>query len=149
MVIIYLSIINDTPLESLQFVIQSSPTKVWVYRLRGLPRSTNLVSQIVSSLWHFQEYFGIVKDRSHFFSAVTYQVGAPPYFFSASTNTTGIAACASMDLPNITKVTLDYPKLTDEYYILFDFKLQILIVLIGIGIRCPKNLSFQISHSAR
>ena len=48
------------PLPSVQFPRKSAPTKVWVARSRGLPRSTNTVSRIASSLWHFQEYSSIV-----------------------------------------------------------------------------------------
>ena len=79
-VIIYLSA-RCAPLESLQFAIQSSPTVVWVYRLRGLPRSTVKVSLNASSLWHFSGILRHSKTVARF-SAVTGQAGAPPYFFS-------------------------------------------------------------------
>lgn len=65
-VIIYLRVKNS-PLESLQFAIQSSPTVVWVYRLRGLPRSTSSVFQAVSSLWHFSGILGHSRNLSRFF----------------------------------------------------------------------------------
>ena len=64
-VIIYLSA-RCAPLESLQFAIQSSPTVVWVYRLRGLPRSTVKVSLNASSLWHFQGYLSIAEALACF-----------------------------------------------------------------------------------
>ena len=77
----HLSQSKSSPLESLQFAIQSSPTVVWVYRLRGLPRSTSWVSPTVSSLWHFSGILGHSKTVA-VFSAVTGPAGAPPYFFS-------------------------------------------------------------------
>lgn len=107
MVIIYLSV-KDTPLESLQFVIQSSPTVVWVYRLRGLPRSIRIVSNPASSLWHFSGILGHSQSRSRFFRR--HRKSVPRLIVSASTNTTSIAARASMDLPNTTIAVLDYPK---------------------------------------
>lgn len=44
---------------SVHFRAKSAPTIVWVARSRGLPRSTNTISCIASSLWHFQGYFDI------------------------------------------------------------------------------------------
>ena len=97
--IIYLRVKNS-PLESLQFAIQSSPTVVWVYRLRGLPRSTSTVSNPASSLWHFSGILGHSLRLSRF--SRRHRVhSVPRLIFSASTNTTDIAVCASMDLPDM------------------------------------------------
>ncbi len=120
-VIIYLSVI-DAPLESLQFVIQSSPTVVWVYRLRGLPRSIKIVSNSASSLWHFSGILGHSQSRSRFFRR--HRKSVPRLIVSASTNTTSIAARASMDLPNTTIAVLDYPKFTNIHQIEYGFKLE-------------------------
>lgn len=56
-----------------QFLVKSAPTKVWVARSRGLPRSTIKVSHNASSLWHFQEYSSI-EDSVAIFSAVNIAV---------------------------------------------------------------------------
>ncbi len=40
--------------STLLFREQSAPTKIWVARLWGLPRSTLFVSKKTTSLWHFQ-----------------------------------------------------------------------------------------------
>ena len=111
----HLSQSKNSPLESLQFVIQSSPTVVWVYRLRGLPRSTSTVSNPASSLWHFSGILGHSLRLSRF--SRRHRVhSVPRLIFSASTNTTGIAACASMDLPNTTIAVLNHPRLASKYY---------------------------------
>lgn len=51
-------------------VPKSAPTIVWVARSRGLPRSTDKISPIASSLWHFQGYSSIANALA-FFPAVT------------------------------------------------------------------------------
>ena len=48
------------------FQTKSAPTIVWVARSRGLPRSTDGVSHIASSLWHFQGYLSIAEALACF-----------------------------------------------------------------------------------
>lgn len=74
----YLSAIS-CPFASVEFRAKSAPTIVWVARSRGLPRSTNTVSCIASSLWHFQGYFDIARSLSHF--SCRYFLKYPSLFF--------------------------------------------------------------------
>ncbi len=60
-VIIYLQ--KDIPSVPLfvQFLQEGSPTKFWVSRSWGLPRSTPAISNRTSSLWHFQSIHTVSK----------------------------------------------------------------------------------------
>jgi len=92
----------------------SAPTKVWVARLRGLPRSTVLVSQNTSSLWHFQGYLSLVRNL-RMFSCRNLINQIPSLIFSASTNTTLISERASMDFPHLTYIKRNYPTTAIRY----------------------------------
>lgn len=70
------------PLLSVHFQEKSAPTKIWVAHSRGLPRSTNSVSTIASSLWHFQGYSSIGFPLA-LFPAVIPFLGAAAYCFAA------------------------------------------------------------------
>lgn len=63
----YLSVHKNVPLFSLLFLLRVPLPKFGLLARGVYQRSTNFVSKITSSLWHFQEYFSIVKDRSYFF----------------------------------------------------------------------------------
>ena len=69
----------------------SSPTKVWVSRSRGLPRSINTVSNIASSLWHFQSYSSIAEALA-ILLAVTI-AGPPAYFFTEHEHYKHLSLC--------------------------------------------------------
>lgn len=62
----HLSAIQNCLIVPFISVTISAPTIVWVARSRGLPRSTNKVSLIASSLWHFQGYLDIVYTLAGF-----------------------------------------------------------------------------------
>lgn len=72
---------------------------IWVSRSWGLPRSTLSISRKATSLWHFYRYScHIPKGLRHFPSRQQFNL-LPKLIFSPGTNTTGIAARASMDFP--------------------------------------------------
>lgn len=56
---VIICLLNNLVSYSVYFQSKSAPTNVWVARSRGLPRSTNFISKVASSLWHFQGYSGI------------------------------------------------------------------------------------------
>ncbi len=58
-------------LPSVQFLQESSPTIIWVSRSWGLPRSTLIISNETSSLWHFQSIQAISYKDLGFFLAVS------------------------------------------------------------------------------
>lgn len=82
-----------------QFRSKSAPTVVWVALSWGLPRSTSLISQAVSSLWHFQEYLRIAQRTLARFSAVIFS-DPLAYGFTKHEHYKQIAACESMDFPH-------------------------------------------------
>lgn len=106
--------------KTVRFQLSHAPTKIWVASLRGLPRSTFHVSMKTTSLWHFSELAGPIKDLAPSL-AVTYHY-VPRLMDSPSTITTSITAGASMDFPHDgqNRPPRDYPKIARLFLILSD-----------------------------
>ena len=109
MVIICLSVLRHSPgITSIRY--PKLPYRKFGFTAWGVYRVPSALFPIL--LRHcgtFQEYWGIVETLAAF-SAVTGSP-VPRLIVSASTNTTSIAAGASMDLPNTTSAVLNYPRL--------------------------------------
>jgi len=68
-VIIYLQVYTCPPFGS-DSLLKDAPTIVWVAHLWGLPRSTQFVSKLVPSLWHFHGYIIRIQKDVGFLPAV-------------------------------------------------------------------------------
>lgn len=82
--------------ESVLVPYQSSPTKIWVSHLRGLPRSTKLISELFRHFGTFIPNLTISNDLGYF-GAVSLKL--PRVIFSSSANTIVITDYVSMDFP--------------------------------------------------
>lgn len=120
-------------LSLFHFTLKGSPTKIWVSRLWGLPRSTlefplNCVSVALSGVHHIFRLrcSHAVRDSS-----------LPSVIFSASTITLCIAAKASMDFP--LTFASSYPDRLFYYTILFGFTPSLYNARSSLSIRTNKS----------
>lgn len=115
----HLSTSKCLSLFQLYSLIKDAPTNIWVTHSWGLPRSTQVVSYLTTSLWHFQGQYLIQKDLG-IIPAVNLR-RLPWLMILPSTNTTNISACVSMDFPLHVKIRAAITQ---------TFILQLLIVFI-------------------
>jgi len=80
------------------FPARHFPYQIWVSRTWGLPRSTFIVSNKASSLWHFQGYFAISEDVGILPAVNNFLL---PRVISSSMRTPNISVWASTDFPHV------------------------------------------------
>ncbi len=111
-------------LLSVEFRQEGSPTKIWVSRSRGLPRSTLTISSETSSLWHFQGYSAISKGR-RLFSCRQPIKAALAYDFARHEHYGHLSTVRAWTFLYRFKICSDYPNVKNmNYYITTDCNLQ-------------------------
>lgn len=120
-IIIYLC--SHTALDS--FLYCYFPYQYLGFSLVGFTNVPLLSFLRTSSLWHFQDFNHIRGLRSR--SAVR-DSSLPSVIFSASTNTTSIAASVSMDFPLTNKFASNYPDRLLDFFRVMTKTPQILFI---------------------